>query len=300
MKISVVIPLFNKCESIKRTLLSLTTQTFKDFEIVIVDDGSTDKSAEIVHSFNDSRIRLISQLNSGVSVARNSGIKEAKGEFVAFLDADDEWRPNYLEKVNFLIEKYPECNIISTDYIQRDVHGREIQTKVKGIKWNGLHGILDNYFEVASQSNPPLWTSAVTIRKKALEEIGGFPVGIKSGEDLLTWARLACRNKIAYSRRPLAIFNIEGYSVKEKPKRVPPEVDIVGEELVKLRNEFHPEGMVKYISFWHRMRSSIYMRLGMRRKSIREALIGLRYNPLNYKLYVFIILNFLPKSLQPF
>lgn len=130
--------------------------------------------------------------------------------------------------------------------------------------------------------------------------IGGFPLGVKSGEDLITWARLAARYQIAYCRKPLAIFNIEGYDVKERPKRIPPKEDYVGAELLKLKNEFHPSGIDLYICHWHKMRSSIYMRLRQRRNSIREAAIGLRYNPLNYKLYAFIALNLLPAKLQPF
>ena len=138
------------------------------------------------------------------------------------------------------------------------------------------------------------------VRKSAIEAVGGFPVGIKSGEDLLTWARLACRYKIAYNKAPLAIFNVEGYDAKERPKRIPADFDIVGNELKKLLQEYNSPHMRAYISLWHKMRSSIYMRLRMRRKSIKEALIGIAYSPLNYKLYAFIAFNLLPKKLQPF
>ena len=93
--ISVVIPLYNKEEQIADTLQSIFAQTFQDFEIVIVDDGSTDNSVEEVEKFDDSRIRLIHQTNAGVSAARNRGIEEARGELIAFLDADDEWKPEY-------------------------------------------------------------------------------------------------------------------------------------------------------------------------------------------------------------
>lgn len=100
---SVIIPLYNKESQIKKTLESVLNQTFKDFEIVIVNDGSIDKSIEVVESFDDNRIRIINQNNSGVSQARNRGIIEANRKWIAFLDADDLWKPNKLEKYSKII-----------------------------------------------------------------------------------------------------------------------------------------------------------------------------------------------------
>lgn len=106
--ISVVIPLYNKERQIANTLHTVFAQTFTDYEIVIVDDGSTDRSAEIVAAMHDKRIRLIRQKNAGVSAARNRGISEARGEFIALLDADDEWKPDYLATQMHLAETYPQ------------------------------------------------------------------------------------------------------------------------------------------------------------------------------------------------
>ena len=92
--ISIVIPLYNKEQQIGKTLESVFAQSFQDYEVVIVNDGSTDKSVEIVEGMADKRIRLINQKNSGVSAARNKGIQESRGEYIAFLDADDEWKPD--------------------------------------------------------------------------------------------------------------------------------------------------------------------------------------------------------------
>ena len=105
MIISVVIPLYNKEKKIEYTLKSVFTQTFQNFEIVIVDDGSTDNSVEEVEKFTDSRIRLIHQTNAGVSAARNRGIEAASGELIAFLDADDVWMPEYLATQYGLYQK---------------------------------------------------------------------------------------------------------------------------------------------------------------------------------------------------
>ncbi len=298
--ISVVIPLYNKRGTVARAIQSVLGQSFRDFEIVIVNDGSTDNSVDEVEKISDPRIRLINQANAGVSAARNKGIEEAKGEYVALLDADDGWDSDYLATQMRLAEANPQCDVFAVNYRFRDTNGKITDTIIRNLPFTSEHGVLSNYFEVASTSHPPMWTSAVMARKKAFQEIGGFPVGIKSGEDLLTWARLACRFKIAYSRKVCATFNVEGYDVKEKPKRIPAEIDVVGEELERIARDYNPRGINRYISHWHKMRSSIYLRLNMRKQSIKEALTGLRFQPTNYKLMAFIALNLIPSKLRPF
>lgn len=289
--ISVIIPLYNKEAGIATALRSVLAQSFQDFEVVVVDDGSTDGSAAVVKTFNDPRIRLIQQKNAGVSAARNRGIEEAKGEYVAFLDADDEWTPGFLEEIRTLQEAYPECKAQATNYIFNS-NGVKSPTILRKIPFKGERGILTNYFEVASCSHPPVCSISVCIERKLLQEIGGFPIGIKSGEDLLTWARIAVRTQWAYSLKVLSQYNVDQVSIKEPPTRIPEEVDVVGDELKKLwRNNPHIRGQRKYLSLWHKMRSSMYMRLGYKKECAKEAFWALRYNPLNYKIYAYLIFN---------
>lgn len=293
MFFSVVIPLYNKERQIAGTLRSVFAQTCADYEIIVVDDGSTDGSAAVVESLHDPRIRLIRQANAGVSAARNLGIAEARGEYIALLDADDEWHPEYLATIAALIRKYPQCDVFATNYSHVDSNGKTFPTTLRKIPFDGDDGILYNYFEVASVSSPPICSICITARKEAFQSVGGFPLGIKSGEDLLTWARLAARYKIAYSKKPLAVFNVEGYDRNERPKRIPAENDTVATELLKLKDEFNPSNINQYISFWHKMRAVIYMRLGMKSKSIKEAFKAARYNPLNWKALAVIPFNFI-------
>ena len=296
--ISVIIPLYNKEAGIATALSSVLAQSYQDFEIVVVDDGSTDGSVAVIKTFNDPRIRLIQQQNAGVSAARNRGIAEAQGEYVAFLDADDEWMPGFLAEMIALQKAYPECRAQAINYIYCS-NGAKSPTTLHKIPFKGERGILTNYFEVASCSHPPVWTSAVCIERELLQEIGGFPVGVKSGEDLLTWARIAVRTQWAYSRRAFSVFNIEGYEINERPKRIPADIDIVGNELKSMhRNNPEIKGLKQYIALWHKMRCSIYMRLSMPRKSIGEALKGLKYQPLNHKLYAYILLNLIPETFR--
>ena len=295
--ISVVIPLYNKEKQIAYTLQSVFEQTFQDFEIVAVDDGSTDNSVEEVEKFDDSRIRLIHQTNAGVSAARNRGIEEARGELIAFLDADDEWMPEYLATQYGLYQKYPECSVYACNYEFRDSEGKVTPTIIRKLPFEGEDGVLSNYFEVASCSHPPICSISIMVKKTAIQAIGGFPLGIKSGEDLLTWARLAVSGAIVYSRKSLAVFvRDEGLFNKDQQLRVPEKEDIVGLELKKLYNiNRHIIGLNKYVALWHKMRTRIFIDKKDRRKAIKECLISMKYN-MNVKILVFLVLIFLPSS----
>lgn len=300
--ISVVIPLYNKEKQIAHTIQSVFNQTFQDFEVVIVDDGSTDESAAEVEKFCDSRIRLIHQENAGVAAARNRGIEEAKGDLIAFLDADDEWKPEYLATQYHLSQKYPDCNVFACNYEFRNIEGKVTPTIIRKLPFTGEDGILSNYFEVASCSHPPLWTSSIVVKKQAIQAIGGFPVGIRSGEDLLTWARLAVNGQIAYSKKVEAIYDLgEGYVLTNLPPRRQDIGDPVGKELVKLLSVY-PEKMAlkKYISHWHKMRASVAIRYGEKIETMKEVLRSLFYYPFNMKVMPFFFLAMLPKMVRLF
>ncbi|MDP8208205.1 MAG: glycosyltransferase family 2 protein [Candidatus Electryonea clarkiae] len=205
--ISVVIPLYNKVRHIKRAIDSVLAQTYREFELIIINDGSTDKSEHVLEDYTDPRIRLIHRehINSwGGHAARNLGIENAKYEFIAFLDADDEWMPDYLETIVLLIEKYPGVGAWSTAYcrIEKDGSQREWQGNVVIIIGDRNAGIIDIFSRYAR----PFYTSSITIRKKALILIGGFPDGVASGGDRDTWYRLAFRFPIACCVEPKVYY----------------------------------------------------------------------------------------------
>lgn len=299
--ISVVISLYNKEQSIATTLQTVLKQTYQDFEIVIVNDGSTDHSVEEVAKVTDPRIRLIHQSNAGVSAARNRGIEEAKGEYIAFLDADDEWKSDYLKIQYKLTQKYPECSIFACNYEFKDVQGKVTPTIIRKLPFNGEDGILSNYFKVACCSHPPLWTSAVMVKKNAIQSIGDFPVNVKSGEDLLTWAKLAVNGKIAFSKQILAVYHIRNEanrSLSDLRKTAPLDLrstnDKVGLELKCIYQSCHNKILKKqlrqYIAFWYKMRASINLKLEYRYAAIRCASKSLSYNYRNIKPYIIILI----------
>lgn len=299
--ISVIIPLYNKKDSIATALNSVLAQTYQDFEVVVVDDGSTDEGATIVEQYTNTRIRLIRQANAGVSAARNKGVAEAKGEYVAFLDADDEWMPEFLAEIVALQKEFPTCRAQATNY-SFNTYGIKSPTILRKIPFLGEHGVLTNYFEVASCSHPPVWTSAVCIERTLLLSIGGFPHGINSGEDLLTWARVAMQTDWAYSLCALAKYNLgEGYDKKNLPPRRQDERDPVGKELLEIyRRSPHVQGLRKYLSHWHKMRASTAIRYGECRETIYEAWRAIVYNPLNYKAFLLGVLTMFPFRIRRF
>jgi hypothetical protein len=206
LKVSVVIPLFNKARHIARAVNSVYRQTWQADEIIIVDDGSTDGSDEVVRRIADARLRLITQPNAGECAARNRGIAAATHDLVAFLDADDEWLPVFLQTVAGLRQKYPECGIYATAYSMCR-EGVTLKPHFQGCPASPTGGMLADYFK-STVAAPPVTSSSAMIPKRALQEISGFPVGVKRGGDLATWARIALQFRIAWSPIAGAIYHL--------------------------------------------------------------------------------------------
>lgn len=236
MKFSVIIPLYNKAPYIRKALESVLAQTYTDYELIIVDDGSTDGSAEIAEAFLHEAIRqkgykakglengeadihastpytlhftptdassphrLIRQANSGVSAARNAGVAQAHAEYIAFLDADDWWEPTYLERMAQLITDYPDAGLYACNYVYYKSGKTHVALNIP----TGYINYPKAYYESDAM---PVWTGAAMIPRKVYDEMGGFPLGIKLGEDFLLWSKIALRYPVAFLNEPLAYYN---------------------------------------------------------------------------------------------
>jgi len=192
--ISVIIPLFNKENFIENTLKSVFAQTFSDFEIVIIDDGSTDNSAKIVKSFSENRIFYHFTENRGVSAARNLGIEKSQGKYISFLDADDIWKADFLETMRSLLTTYPDEKVFSSAI------EIEIETKIfpaeYSIPKNGSIQIV-NYFE-ASLLQSAIFTSGAVFEKAVFEKAGNFDTLLKTEEDIDQWIRIGLEFPIVF------------------------------------------------------------------------------------------------------
>ena len=288
---SVVMPLFNKEQDVRAAILSVLNQTFRGFELIVVNDGSTDSSVGIVEEFKDDRISLVNQENAGVSAARNKGIKFARSELIAFIDADDLWHPDFLATVIALREDFPEAKWFATGYeILHPETGRSF-SELNGEAESFRRGILGDYFKVATNSAPPVWSSAVAVTRDAMNAVGGFPLGIGSGEDLLTWARLAVRFPLAYEVRSLAVFRVSGIHRRADP------TNQVGQALQELAVRFPLERSLKtYLGMWYRMQAVMAMRFGDHALARQRAWLAMRHGPTQLRNLYTLALTMLPAA----
>jgi glycosyltransferase involved in cell wall biosynthesis len=206
--ISVVIPLFNKGNCIGRTIQSVLDQTVPCREIVVVDDGSTDGGHGVVERIQDDRMRLYEQTNQGPSAARNRGIAETQGELITFLDADDEWKPWFLELILHLRTRCPHAGAYATACEIHEPDGHVWMPSFREIPPAPWEGVIPNYFRSAI-GDGPVWTSAVVVPREVLDTVGSFALCNGVGEDAELWARIALRYPIAFSRRVGATYHRE-------------------------------------------------------------------------------------------
>lgn len=215
--ISVVISLYNKAHTIERTLTSVLNQEFNDFEVLIVNDGSTDNGVEIINAFTqDSRVRIINQQNQGVCEARNRGVKESRFEYIAFLDGDDEWFPKYLLKMKEAIEKFPNSGMYCCAGVYKEKPEEILDYRIAKKYKNKILEI--NYFE-----NPHVFshTSATIVSKKEFNKTGGFQQGMGINEDFALFYALGITSRVIYIGFPLSCYygNIVGQVTADKKKQ---------------------------------------------------------------------------------
>jgi len=201
---SVIVPLYNKAAYVRHTLDSVLAQSLDDFEIIVVDDGSSDNGPDIVRAIADPRIRLISQANAGVSAARNNGIDHATGEWVCFLDADDWYHPGYLATLRATIQAHPAASIVASEYKPMpdcpDWH--PIPWPLPSIAYETITDLPRRWMNAI-----PFFTGSIAIRRLTLANAQPcFPVGESYGEDLDLWFRLAETHPVILCRQPLVAY----------------------------------------------------------------------------------------------
>lgn len=286
---SVIVPLYNKSGTLQKSITSVLTQTFQDFEIIIVNDGSTDDSLSIANTMTDSRIRIFSKENGGVSSARNYGIRKARADIVAFLDADDSWQPQFLNTIFNLIVDYPSAQWFATSYLIQDPNVEAREVKLSKIPDSFKRGIISNYFEIAANSEPPVHSSSVAVKKSALESLGGFPEGVHNGEDIFTWAKLAAHFPLAYDLTPCTTYQHISTGRPADPSRT------IHNGLIQLSMENSDTPHLKaYIALWNRMQALTALRFGQRELVGVFARDAFFYNPQSYKNLYVLLLSLLP------
>lgn len=229
MKASVIIPLYNKSATIERSLASIAAQTYSDYEVIVVDDGSSDDGPGKVRAWNDRRVRLLTQANAGPGPARNLGIREAQGELLAFLDADDEWLPEYLaESVRVLNDAGPEAASVTSGYFEwPSGQSREAMWARRGLK-AGVHRLTPRtspMLAVYMLAYMSPWSTVA--RADVVRGLGGFFDREKClyAEDAFLWLKVLLRHPVVFHMMPLVRFHTEASGLSKNlagPRPVEP------------------------------------------------------------------------------
>ena len=292
-QISVIIPLYNKEKEIERAINSVLSQTYTDFELIIVNDGSTDKSFEIAKSFeNNNQVRIFSQENIGLPATRNRGIREARADFVSFLDADDEWYPDFLETLMSLRQKYPDAGLYATSYCYCNDNG--IVYPKSSIP-DGFEGILHPYFKYAPEF--PFVSICVGIPKSTFESVGYFNPNIRMHEDNEMWTRIALVRPIAFSKKSCACYN-QGTTNQMTRNYYP----LVNEPIIDYITSFPREALdnhsecqyiYRYMDYV-RLETGIWNVLGGERKIARSFFASINEKELLSKKWLWLFLSYFP------
>lgn len=202
---SVIIPLYNKESYIKNTLKSVINQSFTDFEIIIIDDGSTDESLNLAYQFQDSRITIIEQKNQGPSVARNKAINIAKGKYIAPIDADDIWYKNHLLELKSLINSFPNAGLFCNNY-EIKLDDNLIKKANFNFSYNSEHIEIPNFFDANIYNYIPS-SSSTAFLKSSFIKLGTYNTSLRTGQDLDLWIRFALKYKVVFNPNITMTYN---------------------------------------------------------------------------------------------
>jgi len=305
MNISVVIPLYNKEKYVGRAIESVLKQTIPADDIVVVDDGSVDNSANEVLKFSDCRINLIRQQNSGEGSTRNRGVAEAKCDLVAFLDADDAWKPDFLLHIQRLYNNFPDCGAYATAYEMMMPGNNAILLRFKEIPPTPWIGIIPDFFKLM-QSGNPFCSSSVAIPKKTFQELKGFPEKITQGADRMMWVKLGMKYPIAFSPSSQTIYhqNVPNSALSSRFENYSVTANMIDEMLKNREVPFALVDDLQDYSVYLKIHRGYHLVMNGRNKEARELLgsIGLnrKYRKMKlwwwfWSLMPFSLINFMRK-----
>lgn len=289
--ISVIIPLYNKEKHIKDTINSVLVQTYKNFELIIVNDGSTDGSGKIVNEYNDSRIRIIDKVNEGVSAARNAGIENSIYSFISLIDADDLWKATFLEEMVSFISEFPDASLYGSGYELQYQPSLTIPANL-GIP-NDFKGYLD-YFNKA-KDNTLYTSSSVVFRKEDFHSIGGFDNTLKRGEDIDLWIKFALQKKLAFFNKPLVIYKLNS-SNRASDKLTPKEYCLIWNLNRFKKYELHNQVFKSFLDNWRLAHISNY--LNCTSTEVDDICPLLQDMDLKNRSIIWFILKYTPKLFQ--
>jgi glycosyltransferase involved in cell wall biosynthesis len=294
-RVSVIVPVFNAARTIEQALSSVWAQTFKDFEIIAVDDGSTDDSLGILRRCGGP-LKVLQQKNRGPSAARNLGAANSSGEFLGFLDADDWWMPELLARMLPPLERDPSCVLTYCDLQLVDSVGAPLNTS--------LMRVLSSRAPTVSDMLDSLWPimpSGALIRRKALDAVGGYPEALRAFEDVYLWMLLREQGNFAYVPEKLAVWRFAHFP---DPLKAPGGQEVPGRifrQMVRMRYDVDP---VKHVRSRRRAPRSILGYIGLNalalgdRTTARRAFVrAIQLDPYRVRNYMRMVRTVLPAAI---
>lgn len=208
--ISIIIPTYNAARFLKETINSVLIQTYTSIELIIVIDGATDNSEEIARNYeSDSRVMVISKPNTGVSDTRNVGFKASKGDYIAFLDADDVWLPTRLETMLKAFEENPDAGLVHTDMAVINEESIETGEILKGREGHILKSLLN--WDGTNIPGP----SSILVKRKVVETVGGFDTRLSTAADQEFFFRVASKYRVVRLAEPLGLYRVHGQNMHQ-------------------------------------------------------------------------------------
>ncbi len=292
-KVSVIIPTFNRAQFIRRTIDSVLNQTYRDYEIIIIDDGSTDNTKEVVESYGD-KVRYYRQANNGVATARNTGIAKADGEYIAFLDSDDIFLTENLETKISFFESHPNEYWVYSDWQYVDEKGNLLQHGSQ--KYNYSHRQLNgSIFNELIYHRNFISPCTVVLKKSVFDKIGCFDPQIPSQEEYDLWLRISLKYPANYLDQSLVYAMIHKDSLSGDFRKWAKG----NEQIVDKLKDIIPDDFPHKKNLLNRMHADKYTFLGRdnaEKHNYSEALIyyfkSIRKLPLQKRLYWLILKTF--------
>ena len=294
-EISVIIPTYNAAEYLPEAIDSVLAQTFQDFELIVVDDGSTDGTEEVVRSYGD-RVRYLRQENRGPGAAKNLGIKNSRGPLVVTLDADDRWLPHKLERQYEYMREHPEIGMVNTDFSTFNEKG--VMTRHYNREYRKIYQ--GDIFDRLLQKNF-VGSGVVMFRRECLDRVGLFPENFMISEDWHLWLRIAKEYRVGYIDEPMAMYRWQEKSLTWDYSRSYPDRIRVLDDIAGL----YPDYFRRRGRLLRRARSGVAMRYGYSlfnsgdyRGAARQLLYSVKQNPFQLKSYIYLLGLLVPKKLK--
>lgn len=272
--VSVVTPTYNRAGFLPQAVESVLAQTFGDFELIVVDDGSTDDTPEVMRSYlQDPRVRYLTQPNQGQSVARNRGIAEAKGEYICFLDSDNAWREDKLEKSLAVFQAHPDYHVVYGDFIIIDESGTEL-----GVNRMNRHTgfvtpqlLKDNFVSM----------NTTMTRKYCFDEMGAFDEKDRLAEDYGLWLRLSTCYRFYYLPEVLGYYRVmEDQISSDKLRRLDANEQILKSFLAEYPGSVSRTQARRGMSHFFARKARCSLSNGLRKKALADTVRSLLQDPL--------------------